>query len=566
MGTRGLEIVRFRRRYYIRYHQYDSYFEGLGAKIVSRIPANPKEYHKWLESMRAEYAARENALESHVYEIRDGFEPDYSQFREFEMLPSEFPQLGDHAEYFYIINLDHEVLTMNHSIHWKLGSIPRQDELWLPAIVDSIYPYKPTISLDICPEEHMASPALGIPERNREIKYDFRLVTPRTDLAEARKAFLAHLLASTLIQYKDEIIRFGMEWSPDSFPVRELAFALVSIASGQAKFHSFPAQRCNPRSCQSWDCKSNHLHKSPGWLDEAWAGDSAPLLEFGSPSHRPGEPPGASPTETIYWFEDVLVSLVLVIDGEAIMKAVTWGIEQGRANFQIIVLSLFKVAFAEVSFSDDAEPFVKVSGAVDLSPLRADYCVSTHPCMRPELKPGMKIRHQHGELIMQSNCTGTRQRLQSQFPGLAALVNFFEVAASRRAASKSASILPPELYDRILDFVDYNTWKICLLVSTVVRSLCLRKYRLDDRMRIVAGPFVRLQKYHKERLASFNFENMQSGEILPMMRVPHSIWTEEYNWMPVIGSDRRALMLDISIQFEPAGDVPVEADSDDECA
>jgi hypothetical protein len=44
MGTRGLEIVRFRRRYYIRYHQYDSYFEGLGAKIVS-IPTDPEGYH-----------------------------------------------------------------------------------------------------------------------------------------------------------------------------------------------------------------------------------------------------------------------------------------------------------------------------------------------------------------------------------------------------------------------------------------------------------------------------------------------------------------------------------------
>lgn len=44
MGTRGLEIVRSRKRYYIRYHQYDSYFEGLGAKIVARIPSNPEEY------------------------------------------------------------------------------------------------------------------------------------------------------------------------------------------------------------------------------------------------------------------------------------------------------------------------------------------------------------------------------------------------------------------------------------------------------------------------------------------------------------------------------------------
>ncbi len=44
MGTRGLEIVRFRGRYYIRWHQYDSYFERLGAKIVASIPTDPGEY------------------------------------------------------------------------------------------------------------------------------------------------------------------------------------------------------------------------------------------------------------------------------------------------------------------------------------------------------------------------------------------------------------------------------------------------------------------------------------------------------------------------------------------
>ena len=48
MGTRGLEVVRFRKRYYIRYHQYDSYFEGLGAKIVASIPADPAEYQSML--------------------------------------------------------------------------------------------------------------------------------------------------------------------------------------------------------------------------------------------------------------------------------------------------------------------------------------------------------------------------------------------------------------------------------------------------------------------------------------------------------------------------------------
>lgn len=133
-----------------------------------------------------------------------------------------------------------------------------------------------------------------------------------------------------------------------------------------------------------------------------------------------------------------------MVDGEAISKAVTWGIEQGRANFQIVVLSLFKAAFAEVSFGDDGKPFVEVSRTVFLSPLREDYCLSTHPRNRPEAKPGMTIRWRRGEPFMDLDGAATMQRLRSYFPGLAALVNFFEVAANRRAASKSVGVFPPD--------------------------------------------------------------------------------------------------------------------------
>jgi len=105
----------------------------------------------------------------------------------------------------------------------------------------------------------VASLALELPQPNQEIDYAFRLATPRTNIGEGRKVFLTYVLAQAVIEYKDEIIRFGREWSPDSFPFRELIFALVSIASGQAKFHSFPAQLCNPRGCCVWGCESGHL-------------------------------------------------------------------------------------------------------------------------------------------------------------------------------------------------------------------------------------------------------------------------------------------------------------------
>ncbi|KAJ9481056.1 hypothetical protein VN97_g12449 [Penicillium thymicola] len=102
--------------------------------------------------MQVEYDAKEIALERSVYEIRDGSEPDYSEFREFYVLPSELPRLGHDFGYVYTIDLDREVLSINHSIHWKLSKIPRQVDLWLHAIADCIYPNNFTISLNLCPE------------------------------------------------------------------------------------------------------------------------------------------------------------------------------------------------------------------------------------------------------------------------------------------------------------------------------------------------------------------------------------------------------------------------------
>lgn len=42
-----------------------------------------------------------------------------------------------------------------------------------------------------------------------------------------------------------------------------------------------------------------------------------------------------------------------------------------------------------------------------------------------------------------------------------------------------------------------------------------------------------------------------------MMQVPRRYRTEEYNWMPVIGNDRKVLMVDVVALFESVEDVPV---------
>ncbi|KAJ6436695.1 pol-like protein [Purpureocillium lavendulum] len=342
MGTRGLEIVRFRKRYYIRHHKYDSYYDSLGKHIVASIPADSDQYRKWLESMRNHYASTEHELEDQVYEIRNGPEPD-ERDHGFDELPTEIPKRLDDwsIEFFYIINLDSEVLTMNHSIHWKLDNIPRQGDLWMKAISDSIYKGKPTVSLDMCSEEHMASLALELPQPDPVIPFDACLASPKTTINEAWSVFLTHALAEILVAYSFEIINFGREWSADSFPFRELMFAVVSVAANQVRFYDYRGQRCQGECCRA-------VRSSiPSYAEDQWVGDSVPL-HFGSMSHRPGKPPGSSPTETIYWVEGVVVSLEMVLDGKAVTKAVDWAIQQGRVNFQVVILSLFEVVFVEV--------------------------------------------------------------------------------------------------------------------------------------------------------------------------------------------------------------------------
>ncbi|KID83183.1 F-box domain-containing protein [Metarhizium guizhouense ARSEF 977] len=553
MGTRGLIIVRFNRRYYARYNHSDSYFEALGSWIVAEIPTDPEEYRAWLVRTRAEYAALERDLENEVYELRDDVDsiPDsYHGFRDFVEFPSELPSMPDvGAQYTYITNLDQEILTMNGSIHWKLSNIPRQGNLWLHAIKKSIHKGKLTISSETCPEEHMASPALAPPTLSNEIKYNYRLVVPEANIEAAPKMFLTYVLSRVLKNYQSQITQFAMEWTAESFPFRELCFAFVSIASGKARFHPYVRRRIQLDRC----------------IDREWAqtADERLPIPFGAMFHRPGEPPGVSPVETIYWLDDVLVSLTRVPDGTSVTRAVSYGVGQGRNHFQIVILSIFEVILAEVLLGDENKPFVKVSKPIKLSPLRMDYCTSFHPRERPEAETGMKRRRRRGELIMMSHCRWTVRTLGEEFLGFAALVNFFEVAGNRRAATKSSGRLPTELYEQILDFVDHETWINCLDVSRQIRYLCLRRFRLDHQMRIVTGPSVLPQEMDREHLPSFDAENIQSGRSIPIMAAPSRFGPRDdtYNWIPEIGNDLKMAMEDVVIQFGLQGEVSVGSDS-----
>ncbi|KAJ8123650.1 hypothetical protein O1611_g9541 [Lasiodiplodia mahajangana] len=567
-GPRAVRLVRFRGRYHVARIQ-DRQHDRFGDYILRGIPPDPIKYKKWLKEMRDRYARYQDDEEKSSQIC-----PDSLWHRTTDdtggiylVYSSAFPELRDYnPKWVYIVNLDSEVLTINYGVHWKLSNLPRQPDQWRNAIAESIYlPNKPTVSLEKCSEENIRAPAIEMPKPNPGIGYDHCFVTTKTHIAETQKAFLTYVLAKTIVQYKGEIIHFGREWSPEeSLPFRELIFALISIASGQSAFQSFPTTFCHIgcRTRGSKSCGLVRLPPSPIWIPKGWIGNQVPLIEFGSVGRAQDRPPYVSPSETIYWFDNVLVSLVLVIDGEAITRAVAWGIEQGRSNFQIIVLTLFEITFAEVSLRNK-KPFARVSKAVPLSPLRMKYCMSTHPRNRPEWREGMQKESIPGELCIE-HFTGTRDGLQTEFPGLAALVNFFDAGAGRRATSKSPGVFSPELYAKILEFVDYDTWRVCLEVSTEIRAMCLKRYWLDDRRRLARGPFTRPRNSDGHPCLSFDFQDLHKGKVVLTRPAELPTCSVEFDWMPVIGREQNSVMLRVRLQFESAEDIPEKIEESDE--
>jgi hypothetical protein len=222
--------------------------------------------------------------------------------------PSELPQLTKiWTEHQCIINLDREVFTLEYGAHFKLNQLPQTSCIWHLTRLSDIFPGA-TADLDCCAEEQLSSPALELPKRVDKIGYTCRTVTPKVQIGDIRKHWLMRVIAEIMSEDSETIHDFGREWAPESFPFRELTFALLWVASGKAEFLSFPKRLRQPRTCERTELRSCRrpnpevrLYPGEGWLDRDWAGDNAPLFEFGSLFHRPGQVPGASPAGTKYW-------------------------------------------------------------------------------------------------------------------------------------------------------------------------------------------------------------------------------------------------------------------------
>ncbi|KAG8529602.1 uncharacterized protein KY384_006239 [Bacidia gigantensis] len=152
MGTRGLHIVRYRGRYYIYYHQFDSYPEGWPTKLVNSIPKDRAVYEEWLSAQRAEYEQHDSFFDAitSVLPIEPESEdddtkkrqistsadcaraPDAEYFRgkDWCSMPGYATRFNDlDIEGIYTIDLDREIFSVDNQVHFRLDQVSRVD--WL---------------------------------------------------------------------------------------------------------------------------------------------------------------------------------------------------------------------------------------------------------------------------------------------------------------------------------------------------------------------------------------------------------------------------------------------------
>ncbi len=136
MGTRGLRIVRFRKRYYIFYNQYDSYPSGLGKQVVAEIPTDAVKYQEWLAAQRKS-AEEWEALYEDYLSVRPGNEvttnlPDFMR----QHFPSLLTPLNDTwIEWIYTVDLNRETFSVNNGAHFKLDQITHID--WIGSLAEA---------------------------------------------------------------------------------------------------------------------------------------------------------------------------------------------------------------------------------------------------------------------------------------------------------------------------------------------------------------------------------------------------------------------------------------------
>ncbi|OJJ40529.1 hypothetical protein ASPWEDRAFT_123520 [Aspergillus wentii DTO 134E9] len=631
MGTRGLVFIRCRGRYFVYYNQYDSYPEGLGEAIVAEIPEDPEKYREWLKLMRKAYS--DLALqfeEKHLpVAVEVGQESrDISACEEYakcylavddrlECPPTQTMEgntLNLFIEFTYTIDLDREVLIIDDGATFKLSKIPRE-EVWIKYL--SVDNRRRRVLHQDTPSDIIGTityePNVDNKAKARYSELSIEVVSPKAGInAERapRQKFLMFTYWATRKIYGDVLDRSASGWKPEDFSFREIAFAILSLATGEVAF----------------ECPDvldrNYLSEGYFLIPEERLGHNQQKLlpRFLRESHLPGVESGSAPQSTMYWFGNVLVYLASRLDlvdleEASVATVVDSGLDQGLKHFHAMVFSILDFVLIQVHVDKDGKVHVQRSPLMTLFYFddknsrysegprsrnlesTQDSSISSDPTPlisnTDEENPGneypsLDLNNEHEseddeddsddedynpdenddesddesdeEYVYyevdddEKNPEQLRKEaiLKKERGGFVAMMNFFDVATDQRLAGAKSHKLPNEIMTAIMQFSDTQTYNNLAKISPCCREMSYRKYRPNNDYEIVG--------MSPENTEEFVFENRHTGEIfhstcgygVPDYDLDYGMHDPAFTLNPVVGvadANRMSLMSSVNLNL-----------------
>lgn len=523
-----------------------AFYAELTAELESKVLAVPKD--KMGHLLANEETAHEKYGESEV-------RPTWKEMdSELEELPSALGDVGNNlmVEWAYVIDLDNELFSVNNWIFFDLWDIPR--DRWIQAF-ERDGETRHVFSFEVCPEgavgvdppEYFADDAAGECDKYRAICQQYSHLTTVeaiSDINVSSQAALQQIVAIMLFEqltapYASHFWEYLPGWGHKNFAFREVAFAILSFAAGQHHFD-------DPNRFYGHYRK----HESNGYLIDRNEGGEPKLMPlFGSGCHSPDQEPGSTPPDSIYWFENVLISLVpnTVFEKDteaAIAKAVEYGLEEGKINFQIVVFSILNAIMLEVHVKDGV--VIRRTGVVSI------YDASRKYDRDDSDEDG---NNDKGE----TNAASPLEQICRKHLGFVSLQNFFNAAANRPLSVFSNGRFPTEIYARIIANADSSTRNACAMVSRTFHVLCQERFSFSSNLSILnfeATTYPLGSQNQRQRrlwvdlndLGIFTFQDHNTGHIMRSgLNVREQVLiANEKNvttWCPVVGGVARPSMM-----------------------
>ncbi|KAE8352822.1 hypothetical protein BDV28DRAFT_134461 [Aspergillus coremiiformis] len=573
MGTRGLLFIRCRGRYFVYYNQFDSYPEGLGDAIVQNIPEDPEKYHEWLESMRKQFSALVQKRDEQYLPLAlsNSPEPEDSTsdclaqryMKSFLAIDDRLqippvqtllPKLweGPMIEWMYTLDLDRELLGVDHSVYFKLSRIPHGGHWHQYLGLDD----QGRRVLEKDTPEDIIGDVTWTPRVKGEskAKYDALDIEemPSTafigasDTPLPREALLLNIFACLQSNFRKLLDVSLLQWTPECFSFREIAFAVLSIAAGDMTFESVQAlDRTNEK-------EGYYLHP-----------DGSLLPRFLYERHIPGIEPGSAPQGLTYWFGSVLVHLasrldLLDVEKAAVAEVVNVGLAQGRREFYAMVFSISDVIMVHVHREDSG---VRIQRSYLMHLFYFDDENSRYS-NGPRTKPAQD--HPKSTLCTDIDPTLQRKALgedptdsvsdeddaeeplpenkksDSGYTTFLFMIRFFGNAAQLQLAGAKSRTVPNEILTFIMHFADTQTYKNLASVSASCRQLSDHKFRLNDDYDVVGSDANTKGYSHRFIVEDTHSGRKMHSEIMHCATMDRDWWSDTYEanaleLYPVIG-------------------------------